>query len=123
TKRIFYLSAITHKNVPSLLFSQQCCTYAAFCSAEHNESFLYFVVHSLSQFQSHDAYDHQNDLYKPEPGYNLTFMIAQLLIMMMQWRHEKYSSSFSVFFLRAFEVGYLDHHGKIFYQKNAADDR
>ena len=42
--------------------------------------------------------------YDPESCHNLTFMIAQLLVMMMQGAHEENPFSLSVFFLSVFKI-------------------
>ena len=78
---------------------------------------------ALSDFQSHNSKDHTKDCHDPKPGYYLTLMISELLVMMMQGAHQKDPPALSMLSSRIFEITYLQDHADVFHQENTAEYR
>ncbi len=70
-----------------------------------------------------NAQNGEYDSDNPEAGNDFAFVIAGLLIMVMQRAHQEDAAALAIFLLGMLEVGYLHHHTQILYEENAADDR
>ena len=65
-------------------------------------------IHLLSQFQSGDCSYREYDAHDPESGDDFSFWIAFFLVVVVERTHQEYTATFTVFFLRVFEVAHLN---------------
>src|SRR5882672_5029474 len=83
---------------------------------------LFTIHYSLSNLQCHQRQYSQHYSHDPKARHNFRLCISQLLIVMMQWRHLKNSSSFTILSLRVFEITHLYHDREALHEKNPAEN-
>lgn len=81
------------------------------------------VRFGLSYFQCHQRQHGKQDAYQYEVLDNGVFVLSFLLEMMVDRRHQEYASSFAIFFLGIFEIGFLNDYAAGFNEVDAAEDR
>src|SRR4051812_927420 len=96
---------IRHKNIISLLLGKVCRTHAAFAGTK--DRYVFVFNHSLSQLQCYYCQYGQHDAEDPKTGYDLGFMKALFLIMVMYRRHQEYPAALAISFFGELEPRHL----------------